>query len=447
MPLKFIKQASAEKAAEAAGATPQNVIDTVKAMLDEIEKGGEARVTQYCKDLDKWTGKLVLSDEDIKKKIEQVPEQTKEDIRFSVKQVQAFAAKQKASLTGFEADIGEGVIAGQKVLPMTTAGCYAPGGRYSHIASAVMSVTTARCAGVENVFLCSPPGPDGNGVPCEIVYAASYAGADKILCIGGVQAIAALRYGLFTGKKADIVVGPGNIFVATAKKQLYGAIAIDMIAGPTEIAVIADKTADPEVVAVDLVSQAEHGPTSPAWLITSDEELGRKVLARMQPLIDDLPELNRNAANAAWRDYGEIVVGSSREELAVKSDEYAPEHLEVHCDDLDWWLNRLKNYGSLFVGEEVTVTHGDKCSGPNHTLPTMGAGRYTGGLSVHKFMKVVTYQKCTKQANARMGATSARISRAEGMEGHARAADVRVKKYGLTAENGLHPPAKKAKIN
>jgi sulfopropanediol 3-dehydrogenase len=445
MPLKFIKQASPEKAAEAAGQTPQHVIDTVKTMLAEVEKGGEARVLQYCKDLDKWTGTIVLSENDIKVKIAEVSEQTKEDIRFSVKQVRAFAEKQKASLTSFEADIGEGVTAGQKIIPMTTAGCYAPGGRYSHIASAIMSVTTARVAGVENVFLCSPPGPDGNGVPAEIVYAAHHAGADKILCLGGVQAIAALRYGIFTGKKADIVVGPGNIFVATAKKLLYGAIAIDMIAGPTEIAIIADKSADPEVVAVDLVSQAEHGPTSPAWLITSDEALGKKVLERMQPLIDDLPELNRNAANAAWRDYGEIVVGSTREELAEKSDEYAPEHLEVHCEDLDWWLSRLRNYGSLFVGEEVTVTHGDKCSGPNHTLPTMGAGRYTGGLSVHKYMKVVTYQKCTRDANARMGATSARISRAEGMEGHARAADVRVKKYGLKAENGLLPPAKKAR--
>jgi len=359
-----------------------------------------------------------------------------------VKQVRAFAEKQKASLLGFEADIGEGVTAGQKVLPMTTAGCYAPGGRYSHIASAIMSVTTARVAGVENVFLCSPPGPDGNGVPPEIVFAANYAGADKILALGGVQAVAALRFGTFTGKKADIVVGPGNIFVATAKRLMYGAIAIDMIAGPTEIAVLADKSGDPEVIAVDLVSQAEHGPTSPCWLVTSDENLGRTVLERMQPLIDDLPELNRNAAQAAWRDFGEIVVCDSREEVAEKSDLYAPEHLEVHCEDLDWWLGRLKNYGSLFVGEEVTVTHGDKCSGPNHTLPTMGAGRYTGGLSVHKFMKVVTYQRCTKEANARMGATSARISRAEGMEGHARAADVRVKKYKLEAQGGLVPPAK-----
>lgn len=439
MPLQYIKRAAEDKAAQAAGAVDPKIIETVRTMLDEIEKGGEARVLQYCKELDKWEGPVELTPEEIQKKCDQVPEQTKQDIQFAVRQVRAFAEKQMASISGFEADIGEGVTAGQKILPITTAGCYAPGGRYSHIASAVMSVTTARVAGVKNVFLCSPPGPDG--IHPAIVYAGNYAGADKILTLGGVQAIGALRFGIFTGKPADIIVGPGNIFVATAKRLSYGAVSIDMIAGPTEIAVIADKTADPEVIAVDLVSQAEHGPTSPCWLMTLDESVGRKVLERMQPLIDELPEPNRGAATAAWRDFGEIVVASSREEIVEKSDLYVPEHLEVQCEDLDWWLNNLTNYGSLFLGEEVTVTHGDKCSGPNHTLPTMGAGKYSGGLSVHKFVKIVTFQKCTQQASARMGATSARISRAEGMEGHARAADVRVKKYGVTPEGGLVPEA------
>lgn len=444
MPLSYIKQASAENAAAAAGAVDPKIIDTVRGMLQEIEKGGEACVRQYCKDLDKWEGSIELSAEEIEKKCEQVSEQAQKDIQFAVKQVRAFAQKQLASLQGFEVDIGEGVTAGQRVIPITTAGCYAPGGRYSHIASAVMSVTTARVAGVKNVFLCSPPGP--NGIHPAIVYAAKFAGADKIFTLGGVQAIGALRFGTFTGKPADIIVGPGNIFVATAKRLSYGAVAIDMVAGPTEIAVIADKTGDPEVIAVDLVSQAEHGPTSPCWLITTDESLARNVLERMQPLIEALPEPNRGAADAAWRDFGEIIVAASREEVVEKSDLYAPEHLEVHCEDLDWWLENLTNYGSLFLGEEVTVTHGDKCSGPNHTLPTMGAGKYTGGLSVHKFLKVVTFQKCTKQASARMGATSARISRNEGMEGHARAADVRVKKYNVIPEGGLQPDAKKAKL-
>lgn len=435
---------SAENAAQSAGAVDHKIIDTVRDMLQEIEKGGEARVRKYCKDLDKWEGSIELSAEEIEKKCAQVSEQMQKDIQFSVKQVRTFAEKQLASLKGFEADIGEGVTAGQRVIPITTAGCYAPGGRYSHIASAIMSVTTARVAGVKNVFLCSPPGTDG--IHPAIVYAAKFAGADRIFTLGGVQAIGALRFGTFTGKPADIIVGPGNIFVATAKRLSYGAVAIDMIAGPTEIAVIADETGDPEVIATDLVSQAEHGPTSPCWLITNDESLARDVLERMQPLIDGLPEPNRGAAEAAWRDFGEITVADSREEMVEKSDLYAPEHLEVHCKDLDWWLKNLSNYGSLFLGEEVTVTHGDKCSGPNHTLPTMGAGKYTGGLSVHKYLKVVTFQKCTKQASGRMGATSARISRAEGMEGHAWAADVRVKKYNVIPEGGLQPDFKKAKL-
>lgn len=443
MSLQYIKRAADDKAAQAAGAVDPKIIDTVRTMLEEIEKGGADRVRQYCRDLDKWEGPIELTDDEIEKKCAEVPEQTKKDIQFAVRQVRAFAEKQLASLTGFEADLGEGVTAGQKVIPITTAGCYAPGGRYSHIASAVMSVTTARVAGVKNVFLCSAPGPDG--IHPAIVYAGKFGGADKIFNLGGVQAIGALRFGTFTGKPADIIVGPGNIYVATAKRLSYGAVAIDMIAGPTEIAVIADKTADAEVIAVDIVSQAEHGPTSPCWLMTTDESLGRKVLERVQPLIDALPEPNRGAADSAWRDFGEIVVCPSREKVVEKSDLYAPEHLEVHCEDLDWWHQNLTNYGSLFLGEEVCVTHGDKCSGPNHTLPTMGAGKYTGGLSVHKFLKVVTFQKCTKQASARMGATSARISRAEGMEGHARAADVRVKKYGVTPEGGLEPEMKKAK--
>jgi len=305
----------------------------------------------------------------------------------------------------------------------------APGGRYSHIASAIMSVKTARVAGVKNVFLASPPKNPEEGIDDAIVYAAHVCGADKILTLGGVQAIAALRYGLFTGSPADILVGPGNIFVATAKRLSYGAVAIDMFAGPTEIAVIADAKADAKIVAVDIVSQVEHGPTSPGWLITLDKALGEKVGELVPPLIEDLPEPNRSAAREAWENYGEIVVADTREEAVQASDAYAPEHLEVQCEDLNWWLENLRNYGSLFVGEEVTVTHGDKASGPNHTLPTMGAGKYTGGLSVHKFLKVVTFQRATKEASTGMGAVSARISRAERMEGHARAADVRINKY------------------
>jgi sulfopropanediol 3-dehydrogenase len=254
------------------------------------------------------------------------------------------------------------------------------------------------------------------------------------MTVGGVQAIAALRFGLFTGFPADILVGPGNIYVATAKRLSYGAVAIDMFAGPTEIGIIADSKADPKVVAVDIMSQVEHGPTSPGWLITTDRVLGEKVAELVPKEIEDLPEPNRSTARDAWRDYGEILLVGSREDAVIASDLYAPEHLEVQCEDLNWWLANLKNYGSLFLGEEVTVTHGDKSSGPNHTLPTMAAGKYTGGLSVHKFVKIVTFQRATQAASHRMGVVSARISRAERMEGHARAADVRIKKYAAAAE-------------
>jgi len=405
------------------------VMETVQTMMTEIDKGGEERVQKYCKELDKWEGSILLTAEEIAVKCARVPEQTKKDIQFAAKQVTAFAEAQLASLTNFERDIGEGVTAGQRVLPMTTAGCYAPGGRYSHIASAIMSVKTARIAGVKNVFLASPPKNPEEGIDDAIVYAADYCGADKILTLGGVQAIASLRFGLFTGCKADILVGPGNIFVATAKRLSYGAVAIDMFAGPTEIAIIADSKADAKVVAVDIVSQVEHGPTSPGWLITLDRTLGERVLELVPPLIEDLPEPNRSVGREAWKNYGEIIVAETPEEAVSASDLFAPEHLEVQCENPDWWLENLRNYGSLFLGEEVTVTHGDKASGPNHTLPTMGAGKYTGGLSVHKFVKVVTYQKATKEASKTMGAVSARISRAERMEGHARAADVRIKKY------------------
>jgi len=448
MPLEYIKKASIgtswgpEGVPRGKGGSGAEVVDDktlgiVSGMMKEIEEGGEARIQKYCLDLDKWTGPIVLTPEEIQKKCDRVPEQTKKDIRFAIRQVRAFAEAQLKSISNFEMDIGEGITAGQRVMPMTTAGCYAPGGRYSHIASAIMSTTTARVAGVKNVFLCSPPKNPEEGIDDAIVFAGHTAGADKILTLGGVQAIAAMRYGLFTGTPADILVGPGNIFVATAKRLSYGAVAIDMFAGPTEIGVIADKDADARIVAVDIVSQLEHGPTSPAWLVTTDEALGKSVMEQVPPLLEELPEPNRSVGLEAWEKYGEIVLADSREEAVRASDLWSPEHLEVQCADLEWWLENLQNYGSLFLGEEVTVTHGDKSSGPNHTLPTMGASKYTGGLSVHKFLKLVTFQRATRDASARMGAVSARISRAERMEGHARAADVRIEKYGLQAQEDV----------
>jgi len=254
-------------------------------------------------------------------------------------------------------------------------------------------------------------------------------GADHILGLGGVQGIAAMAFGLFTGSKANILVGPGNRFVAEAKRMLFGRVGIDLFAGPTEILVIADETADPNIVAYDLVGQAEHGPDSPAWLVTTSRALAEDIMARMPGLIADLPDVQQQAADAAWRDYGEVVLCDTDEEVATVSDTYAPEHLEVQTANLDWYVARLKNYGSLFVGEETTVAFGDKCSGTNHILPTKGAGHYTGGLSVHKFIKVVTTQRMSKDANREVAAATARISRLEGMEGHARTGDVRLEKY------------------
>ncbi|MEL7082384.1 MAG: histidinol dehydrogenase, partial [Pseudomonadota bacterium] len=262
-----------------------------------------------------------------------------------------------------------------------------------------------------------------------IAYAAHICGADKIMAIGGVQAVAAMAFGLFGQPKSNILVGPGNQFVAEAKRALFGRVGIDMIAGPTDSLILADKTADPFIVATDLVSQAEHGYNSPVWLVTDDRALADEVIRIVPDLIDDLPELNRENAAAAWRDYAEVILCDNREEMAATSDEYAPEHLTVQAADLDWWLDRLTCYGSLFLGEETTVSYGDKASGTNHVLPTSGAAAYTGGLSVHKYMKIVTWQRATREGAKPVAEATARISRLEGMEGHARAADVRLAKY------------------
>ena len=313
-------------------------------------------------------------------------------------------------------------------MPVNVAGCYVPTGRYAHIASAYMSIATAKAAGVPTVVACSTP-YKGEGIHPQVLYAMKVAGADVIMTLGGVQAIAAMAFGLFTGKPADIVVGPGNKFVAEAKRMLFGKVGIDVFAGPSEVAVIADDSADAAIVAADLVGQAEHGHESPAWLFTTSRALAEDVMRRVPQLIDALPPTARDAAGAAWRDYGEVIVCASREDAAAVSDRHAPEHLEVHARDLDWWLARLTCYGSLFLGEETTVAFGDKASGPNHILPTKGAARYSGGLSVHKFMKTLTWQRMDRAASRQIAQVSARISRLEGMEAHARTADDRLAKY------------------
>jgi len=423
MAVKYLK-----KAERTSDTDSGDVRDTVQEILDKIETGGDASAMEYAAKFDNYDGNIILTQEEIEAAAALVPEQLKKDIQFAHDNVRRFAEVQKSTMQDVELEIIPGLLAGQKCIPVETAGCYIPGGRYSHIASAIMTVTTASVAGCKNIVACSPPRP-GVGIAPAIIYASHICGAHTILAMGGVQGVASMAFGLFDLPKADILVGPGNQFVAEAKRILFGRVGIDMFAGPTDSLILADDTADAEIVAVDLVSQAEHGYNSPVWLVTDNEPLAEKVMARVPELIADLPELNGQNAEAAWRDYAEVILCDTREEMAATSDEYAPEHLTVQAGDLDWWLGRLSCYGSLFLGEETTVSYGDKASGTNHVLPTSGAAKYTGGLSVHKYMKIVTWQRATRDGAKPIAEATARISRLEGMEGHARAADVRLAKY------------------
>ena len=381
MATRYLKQAS--KTPETETATARNV---VAEMLAEIERRGESAVREYAAKLDNWRGDILVTPEEIERRTRDIPAAVKRDIEFATEQVRRFALAQAASMREFSVELAPGVIAGQRLIPVNVAGCYVPTGRYAHIASAYMSIATAKAAGVPTVIACSTP-YRGEGIHPQVLYAMKVAGADAIMTLGGVQAIAAMAYGLFTGKPADILVGPGNKFVAEAKRMLFGSVGIDVFAGPSEIAIIADDSADPAIVASDLVGQAEHGHESPAWLFTTSRELAERVTALVPGLVDALPATARDAAGAAWRDYGEVVLCDSREEVAQVSDRHAPEHLEVHARDLDWWLARLTCYGSLFLGEETTVAFGDKTSGPNHILPDQRRGALLGravGPQVHQ---------------------------------------------------------------
>lgn len=423
MPRAYLKKA-AKKSTSDSG----SVRDTVQNILDDIEARGDKAAMEYASKFDNYSGNIKLTRQEIDAATAMVPEKLKNDIQFAHDNVRRFAEAQKATLKDIEIEVIPGLVAGQKSIPVRAAGCYIPGGRYSHIASAIMTVTTAKVAGCGRIVACSPPRPE-IGVAPAIIYAAGLCGADTILAMGGVQGVASMAFGLFGLPKADILVGPGNQFVAEAKRILFGRVGIDMFAGPTDSLILADKTADAEIVAADLVGQAEHGYNSPVWLVTDDEVLARRVMERVPDLIAELPELNSKNAEAAWRDYAEVIVCDNREEMAAMADDYAPEHLTVQAEDLDWWLGRLKCYGSLFLGEETTVAFGDKASGTNHVLPTSGAANYTGGLSVHKYMKIVTWQRSTRDGAKPVAEATARISRLEGMEGHARTADIRLRKY------------------
>jgi len=407
------------------------VAESVSKYLTELESGGEAKVLQMAEELDQWpTGKnVLLSSEEVDEQIATIPGEVKVDIDWQISRIKRYAEAQKSALLNFEMDMGDGVRAGQKIVPIQTVGCYVPGGRFSHVSSAVMTVATAKVAGVDTVVATSPPMKGTTNIDPATLYAMKTSGADHILSLGGVQAIGTLAYGLFTGFAADIIVGPGNVYVAEAKKLLFGKCGIDIFAGPTEVLILADHTADPWLVAVDLISQAEHGLESPAWLISTDESCALEVLKQIPKVLESLAKIQpQTAALKSWENFGEVIVVDLKEEAVKLSDHYAPEHLQVLADDLQWWHDNLRNYGSLFLGEETCVSLGDKCSGPNHVLPTKGGAKYSAGLSVHKFVKALPFQS-SDQLHSKVHETAARLSRLEGMEGHARSCDARVKKY------------------
>jgi len=418
------------------GQTPEttaDIADTVQIMLSRLKTGGENMARDYARRLDRWNGPIVIPPEDAADA--EVPETLRQALEYAHDNIRRFAEAQRASVSDFEIEVRPGLFAGQKSLPVNAAGCYVPGGRYAHIASALMTIATAKAAGVAHVTACAPPrrAPDGTalGIDPATLYAMHLAGADTILALGGVQGVAGMAFGMFGTPPADILTGPGNAYVAEAKRQLFGPVGIDMFAGPTDVLILADASADPDLVALDLAGQAEHGPTSPCWLITDHAPLAQRVRDIMPDVCARLGAQNGGTAQAAWDAMGEIVLCDNREEMAAEADRYAPEHLHVQCADLPWWQARLSAYGALFLGPDTTVAFGDKASGTNHVLPTGGAARYTGGLSVHKFLKTVTWQRAEADALPDLARATSIISRAEGMIGHALTAEARLSRSGL----------------
>ncbi len=404
-----------------------NVQTIVAEIIAAIRERGDRALREYSERLDRWSPPhFRLSADDVQGCLAQVPEQTISDIRFCQDQVRAFATAQRASLQDFEVETIPGVRLGQRHIPINNAGAYIPGGRYPMVASAHMSIITAKVAGVGRVAACTPP--LNGSYPAATVAAMHMAGADEIYVMGGVQAIAALAIGTETIPRVDFLAGPGNAYVADAKRQLFGEVGIDLLAGPTEILVIADESADPVLVAADLLGQAEHGPETPAVLITTSERLARDVETEVERQLIMLS--TADIAAVSWREFGVIQVADSLEELVKMADELAYEHVEVHTREPRFFLQRLTNYGSLFLGEETTVAYGDKTIGTNHILPTAGAARYTGGLWVGKYLKTVTYQEATPAASVVIGEVCARQCRLENFEGHALTCDARVRKFG-----------------
>mgnify|MGYP002398700930 FL=1 len=406
--------------------TDQKVQETVKSIINDVAKRGEAAVRELSIKFDNWNPESFrLSQEQIDKIVASVPETVKEDIRFAQEQIRRFAQHQKEALRDLEVETLPGVILGHRNIPVNSVGCYVPGGRYPMVASAHMSILTAKVAGVKRVAACTPP--IKGEIPAATVYAMAMAGADEIYILGGVQAMVSMALGTEFVEPVDMLVGPGNAYVAEAKRQLYGKVGIDLFAGPTEILVIADETADAEMVATDLLGQAEHGPTSPAALITTSRKLAEETLQEIERQLKTLP--TADVAGVAWRDYGTIILVDSLEEAVAEADKLAYEHVEVLTADPDYFLKNMTNYGALFLGPETNVAYGDKVIGTNHTLPTKGAARYTGGLWVGKFLKTCTYQKCTPEASVLIGEYCERLCAIENFAGHREQALLRVRRY------------------
>jgi len=406
----------------------REVRETVERILDDIANRGDAAVRDLSIRFDKWDREdFCLSAAEIQDCLDQLSGQALKDIEFAQTQVRRFAEVQRASITDVEVETLPGVILGHRNIPVNAAGCYVPGGKYPLLASAHMSVITAKVAGVPRVITCAPPF-EGKAAPA-IVAAQAMAGADDIYCLGGVQAIGAMAIGTQSIRPVDMLVGPGNAFVAEAKRQLYGRVGIDLFAGPTETMVIADETVDGELCATDLLGQAEHGPESPAILITTSEKLARDTMREVERLLEILP--TREIARKAWENYGEVILCEDEAEMLSVANDYANEHVQVMTRDPDYFLKNLTNYGALFLGPRTNVAYGDKVIGTNHTLPTKKAARYTGGLWVGKFLKTCTYQRIeTDEASAMIGEYCSRLCALEGFAGHGEQANVRVRRYG-----------------
>jgi sulfopropanediol 3-dehydrogenase len=414
--------------ATAMKAADTKVRETVETILADIEARKDVAVRELSQKFDNWSPpSFKLTPQEIERAISQVPKRDLDDVRFAQAQVRNFAQKQRDTMHDLEVETLPGVILGHRHIPVNSIGCYVPGGRYPMVASAHMSIVTARVAGVKHIIACAPPYKGGPHP--AIVAAMHFGGADDIYVLGGVQAVAAMALGTETFPAVDMIVGPGNAYVAEAKRQLFGRVGIDLLAGPTETLIIADDTVDAEMCATDLLGQAEHGPTSPAVLITNSEKLARETMAEVERLLKILP--TADAAGQAWKDYGEVIVCESEDEMIAEADRVASEHVQVMTRDPDVFLNGMKNYGSLFLGPRTNVAYGDKVIGTNHTLPTKKAARYTGGLWVGKFIKTCTYQKVlTDEATTLIGEKCSRLCVLEGFRAHAEQANIRVRRYG-----------------